>query len=257
MTCTNPGRCCNRADCTTGVARCNCKACSGLSWSSDNDCRDGACWLNADGVYSCIQTNPCDCVYRGGEFAGAATTCPGDGSGPPPPPPPPPPPEDPGPIQSYCCDSQSGMCYQENAGFCSDGRRRFTSMAACVSSCRANTDPDPPPDPDPTPCDPPCGACQDCVSGVCVNRCSASQCCNGVCCAANETCVNGVCTPASNCTGSCRWRLDRLAEDGTPLWWTLLSACTSSGCDCNGPTTNPGVGGIAVTPCYRVGNSFP
>jgi hypothetical protein len=239
MTCTNPGRCCNRADCTTGVARCNCKACSGLSWSSDNDCRDGACWLNADGVYSCIQTNPCDCVYRGGEFAGAATTCPGDGSGPPPPPPPPPPPEDPGPVQSYCCDSQSGMCYQENAGFCSDGRRRFRSMEACVSSCRANTDPDPPPDPDPAPCDPPCGACQDCVNGVCVNRCSASQCCNDVCCAANEKCVGGRC-----CSGTC----------GVCGYETFPCRCnpTETGGDCpDAPCCCPS--GFAPTPDCDLG----
>jgi hypothetical protein len=77
------------------------------------------------------------------------------------------------------------------------------------------------------------------VNGVCVNRCSASQCCNDVCCAANEKCVGGRC-----CSGTC----------GVCGYETFPCRCnpTETGGDCpDAPCCCPS--GFAPTPDCDLG----
>lgn len=252
MSCGNPGRCCNGPDCSTNVGACKCR-CEGTDWSADNLCTAGACWLLENGAYTCAQLNPCDCIYQGGEFSGPGTSCPDDGSGPPPPAPPPPPPEDPGPVVVYCCDNTNGVC-STGPGYCAPWQTRYWSAEQCNAGCYPfGPPPDPDPDPDPVgPCDPPCGPCQDCVNGACVNRCDPSKCCNGVCCAANETCVNGVCV--ASCSGSCTWQSN---SPGGVDRWEQRTYCVPATCTCAEPAIPPPQGGGTTTTTPCTSNAFP
>jgi hypothetical protein len=256
MSCGNPGRCCNGPDCSTNVGACKCR-CNGTDWSAENLCTEGACWISTDAEYSCIQTNPCDCIYRGGEFSGSGTSCPEDGSGPPPPPPPAPPPEDPGPVIVYCCNNDWGTC-SPSQGYCAPGQTLYWSSVTCDARCYAfgPPPPDPPDPPDPVgPCDPPCGPCQDCVNGACVDRCPPSQCCNGVCCAAGQTCVNGTCV--TTCSRPCSYYL--IPNSAIGLVWSIRSSC-EGGCTClppSRPPTNEDSYNGTILPSGCVPNAFP
>jgi hypothetical protein len=261
MSCGNPGRCCNGPDCSTNVGACKCQ-CGSTSWSSDNLCTPGACWLVENGVYECLQLNPCECAYRGGEFSGSGTTCPDSNSAPPPPDPPPPDPPDPGPITVYCCEPTNGMCYAA-PGFCPPGQSIKWSAEQCSRECRQNSPPpdptDPPPDPDPVgPCDPPCGPCQDCVNGACRDRCPANQCCNGVCCAANQSCVNGVCVSSCSDIAGCQFQSLNVGGPGV-FQWRLISNTCPSGCDCidRSPSSDPSSSPNAIVTATCRGNLFP
>ena len=188
--CGDTGRCCDGPTCETSKGKCSCEVCSGRTWRYDNDCTPGACWTQEDGVYTCIQKNPCECEYIGGEFGGAGIKCPDDPEGPKPPPPAPPTPPDPGPVYRWVCYRGIGCGAVE--WICDPDvppEKCYWSERECNARCSVSPPPPPPPP------DNPCENDANCQSGVC---------CDGDCCPEGQNCCNGSCCDGFCCDGACQ-----------------------------------------------------